>query len=233
MRLIEGTVTSLHRAGRALESLSLRIGAGKCCNTDKYLCRECLHDDKLCHDCKIVWLLELEYSRAFHVFLRTICGLSWVIFGLAALWGNNIGHWWARGKLHERILTIDYLHGWIPENILLPHQYTKYVILSTMACTLVLGVTTTVALSFPRIMAPKAARNKRPQWQTLCLAALYFISYGAVVIREIEFEEWVVIVFPLTMGFQNLSLLMLSLVFRPRLEDRERLEKGDVEGKIS
>ncbi|KIN00663.1 hypothetical protein OIDMADRAFT_29746 [Oidiodendron maius Zn] len=92
MRFIEGTVTSLHGAGRALESLSLRIGAGKCCNTDKYLCRECLHDDKLCHDCKLVWLLELEYSRTFHVFLSTICGLSWEIFGLAAFWGNNIEH---------------------------------------------------------------------------------------------------------------------------------------------
>lgn len=32
MRFIEGTVTSLHGAGRALESLSLRIGAGKCCS---------------------------------------------------------------------------------------------------------------------------------------------------------------------------------------------------------
>ena len=50
---------------------------------------------------------------------------------------------------------------------------------------------------------------------------------------EIEIEEWVVIVIPLTMGFQILSLVVLSLVFRPRLEDRERLEKGDVEEKIS
>lgn len=102
-----------------------------------------------------------------------------------------------------------------------------------MACTLVLGVTTGVALSFPRVMAPKAARNKRPRWQTLYLVATFFISYGVLAMCEIEFEEWVVIVIPLTMGFQILSLVVLSLVFRPRLEDRERLEKGDVEGKIS
>jgi hypothetical protein len=102
-----------------------------------------------------------------------------------------------------------------------------------MACTLVLGVITTVVLSFPRVMAPKAARNKRPRWQTLYLVATCFISYGALAMREIKIEEWVVIVFPLTRGFQILSLVVLSLVFRPRLKDRERLEKGDVEGKIS
>jgi hypothetical protein len=60
--------------------------------------------------------------------------------------------------------------------------------------------------------------------------------WGALAIGEIEIEEWVVIVLPLTMGFQILSLVVLSLVFGPRLEDRdrgERLEKGDVEEKIS
>ena len=102
-----------------------------------------------------------------------------------------------------------------------------------MACTLVLGVTTAVALFFPRVMAPKAARNKRPRWQTFYLVATCFISYSALAMREIEIEEWVVIVIPLTIGFQILSLAVLSLVFRPRLEYRERLEKGDVEGKIS
>jgi hypothetical protein len=56
--------------------------------------------------------------------------------------------------------------------------------------------------------------------------------WGTLAIGEIEIEEWVVIVLPLTMGFQILSLVVLSLVFGPRLEDRdrgERLEKGDVE----
>ena len=102
-----------------------------------------------------------------------------------------------------------------------------------MACTLVLGVTTAAALLVPSVMDPKAARNKRPRWRTLYFVATFYISYGAVVMREIEYEEWVVIVNPLTMGFQILSSVVLSLVFRPRLEDRERLEKGDVEGKFS
>ena len=105
--------------------------------------------------------------------------------------------------------------------------------MSTIACTLVLGVTTAVAVTFPSIMAPKAARNKLPRWQTLFVVATSFISYSALAIQEIEVEEWFVIVIPLTMGFQTLSLVVLSLVFRPRLEDRERLEKGDAEGKIS
>ena len=39
--------------------------------------------------------------------------------------------------------------------------------------------------------------------------------WGALVIGEIEIEEWVVIVIPLTMGFQILSLAVLSLVFGP------------------